>query len=276
MYFLPSLATLGNLICGFGAIYIATLMPWPEGSPDRELQDPWAVFFADHRFATACYLILIAMLFDAVDGQLARFTRHTTDFGGQLDSLADVVSFGVAPAIIMLHVFKLDAASLPLLVSRAVWAIAALYVACAAMRLARFNVANDAGNEDHQTFQGMPSPGAAATVVAFVLMQQTLRGYSIDSESSLLHGLFYTATALLPAVVLGTGLLMISNVRYPHFASKFVRYTRSLTGMVLALAVILGLIVVPTYTLAAGTMAYALSGPAMWVWRWRKSAPTAG
>ena len=69
---------------------------------------------------------------------------------------------------------------------------------------------------------------------------------------------------------------MISNVRYPHFASKFIRHTRSLTGMLLALGVILGLVIAPTYTLAAGTMAYALSGPIAWIWHWWKLPRAAG
>src|SRR5690349_18623228 len=90
IYLLPSSATLGNAICGFAAIYIASL---------SSATDPVTRFFMEHRFQCAAYLIFLAMIFDALDGRLARFTRHTTDFGGQLDSMADVISFGVAPAI---------------------------------------------------------------------------------------------------------------------------------------------------------------------------------
>src|SRR4051812_46496609 len=98
VYSLPSLATLGNAICGFGAIYVASL-------DSGNTNDALSAWFFHHHFVAAAYLIFIAMIFDAVDGRLARFTRHTTDFGGQLDSLADVVSFGVAPAFVALQVF---------------------------------------------------------------------------------------------------------------------------------------------------------------------------
>src|SRR5437879_6302532 len=91
IYSLPSLATLGNAICGFGSMYVATLNP-DSASPDR-----LTTFFSHYSFAVAAYLVFVAMMFDAIDGRLARFTRHTTDFGGQLDSLADVLSFGAAP-----------------------------------------------------------------------------------------------------------------------------------------------------------------------------------
>src|SRR6476661_5214890 len=104
VYFLPSMATLGNAICGFGAMYVTTLV---DDAPATLVgSDPIAIAFSHHRFLVAAYLIFLAMVFDALDGRLARFTRHTTDFGGQLDSLADVVSFGCAPAFLALQVFK--------------------------------------------------------------------------------------------------------------------------------------------------------------------------
>src|SRR6478609_10598315 len=135
IYFLPSLATLGNAVCGFGAMYVATLHFSPEAaSPD--LLTNW---FAKHSFFVAAYLVFAAMLFDALDGRLARWTRHTTDFGGQLDSLADVISFGAAPAFLALQVFKFHEPHVYPVVSRLVWAIGALYMSCAAIRLARFN-----------------------------------------------------------------------------------------------------------------------------------------
>src|SRR6476646_7685656 len=112
VYFLPSMATLGNAICGFGAMYVATFDATNVGN------DPWARWFAGYKFLAAAYLIFMAMVFDALDGRLARFTRHTTDFGGQLDSLADVVSFGAAPAFIALQVFKVMGPPVPVVVSR--------------------------------------------------------------------------------------------------------------------------------------------------------------
>src|SRR3954466_11554171 len=122
VFFLPSLATLGNAICGFGAMYVAAFDTTNVGN------DPWAQWMLRYKFLAAAYLIFIAMVFDALDGRLARFTRHTTDFGGQLDSLADVVSFGAAPAFIALQVFKFTVATdMPVVLSRLIWAIGALY-----------------------------------------------------------------------------------------------------------------------------------------------------
>src|SRR5687768_3668196 len=95
VYFLPSLATLGNAICGFAAMYVSGLTVNGD-----VLADPWTRSFATHHFTWAALFIFFAMIFDALDGRLARLTRHTTDFGGQLDSLADVISFGAAPAFL--------------------------------------------------------------------------------------------------------------------------------------------------------------------------------
>src|SRR5947209_16773927 len=184
-YSLPSLATLGNAICGFASMYVATL------SGTGGSNDPWRDFFARHHFVIAAYLIFISMIFDAVDGRLARFTRHTTDFGGQLDSLADVISFGAAPAFLALQVFREGMLGnqevlrpFPPVVSRLIWAIGALYVGCAAIRLARFNVSNEHGEQSHFSFLGLPSPGAGGAVAALILMQQDLQIQALSPDTS--------------------------------------------------------------------------------------------
>src|SRR5262249_51418107 len=158
-------------------------------------------------FVAAAYLIFVAMIFDALDGRLARFARHTTDFGGQLDSLADAVSFGAAPAFIALLLFKTEGPTLPFVVTRLIWAIGALYFSCAAIRLARFNVSNEHGEQHHFSFLGLPSPGAAAAVVSLILMQQDLRH---DVRTGWAEVLSNVCIYLLPLVVLFSGLLMIS------------------------------------------------------------------
>src|SRR5438105_8067469 len=115
-YSLPSLATLGNAVCGFGAMYVATL------DEARVGIDPWTRFFVEHHFVASAYLIFVAMIFDALDGRLARFTRHTTDFGGQLDSLADVISFGCAPAFLALQLFHHEHMTLDVpMLTRLIW-----------------------------------------------------------------------------------------------------------------------------------------------------------
>ncbi|HEV2295158.1 MAG TPA: CDP-alcohol phosphatidyltransferase family protein [Tepidisphaeraceae bacterium] len=261
VYFLPSLATLGNAVCGFGAMYVAAMAVsgFDAGTGPLAYRDPWTRWWALHPFTAAAYLIFLAMVFDALDGRLARFTRHTTDFGGQLDSLADVVSFGAAPAFVALQVFKVQGPEVWLPVSRLVWAIGAVYFSCAALRLARFNVSNEHGEQHHYSFLGLPSPGAGGAVAAFILMQQDLRANELWSLSQL-------CVWLLPLVVLGTGLLMVSGIRYPHVVNRYLRGKRSFGRLLLVLGLILLLVVWHQYTLGIGALAYALWGPVSWAY----------
>jgi CDP-diacylglycerol---serine O-phosphatidyltransferase len=249
VYSLPSLATLGNAICGFGAIYVASL----EGGGSDFVSD----WFYRYHFVAAVYLIFAAMLFDAIDGRLARFARHTTDFGGQLDSLADVISFGVAPAFLALQVFhdtlRDNHHAVSPVISRAVWAIGALYVACALLRLARFNVSNEHGEQHHFSFLGLPSPGAGGAVTAFILMQQDLAEQQHQYLSAI-------CLSVLPLIVLMCGLLMISTIRYPHIVNRYLRGRRSIATVLVMLAVLLLLVIAHRYTLGVGTLIYVLWG----------------
>jgi CDP-diacylglycerol--serine O-phosphatidyltransferase len=248
VYFLPSLATLGNAVCGFGAIYVAGFDLVNVGNDPiaRDLLLP-------NKFLVAAYLVFIAMIFDALDGRLARFARHTTDFGGQLDSLADVVSFGAAPAYIALQLFKSAGPTLPFFWSRLIWAIGAVYFSCAAIRLARFNVSNEHGEQHHFSFLGLPSPGAAGAVAAFILMQQDL----VDWAPSLAAACVY----VLPALVLFTGLLLVANVRYTHVVNRYLRGRRSIARLVAGVTAILLLVIAHRYVLGIGCLVYALHAP---------------
>jgi CDP-diacylglycerol---serine O-phosphatidyltransferase len=257
VYFLPSLATLGNALCGFGAMYAAALVG-PGGGLGR---DPLANLFAHGGFQAAAYLVFLAMVFDALDGRLARLARHTTDFGGQLDSLADVVSFGCAPAFIALKLLHFYEPDFPPTISRAIWGIGALYVCCAAIRLARFNVSNEHGEQHHFSFLGLPSPGAAGTVAALILMQQDLgRG-----TAAFYQDLSSICVAVLPVVVLCCALLMVSNIRYPHMVNRYMRGRRSIGRLIMVVAVVLLLVVAHQYVLGIGTLVYAASGPFSWM-----------
>src|SRR5262249_21771534 len=160
-------------------------------------------------------------------------TRHTTDFGGQLDSLADAVSFGMAPAFLALQLVRHSELNLPVLLSRLIWAVGALYMSCALLRLARFNVSNEHGEQHHFSFLGLPSLGAAGTVASLVLMQQAL----LHHDSDMLNTLARVCVWLLPAVVLFCGLLMVSRIRYPHLVNRYLRGKRSLDRLVGALAI---------------------------------------
>ena len=165
---LPTMMTLANLVCGFAAIYYSA-RAGESGGPTP---------FGWHPLTVAGVLVFLGMAFDAVDGSLARLTRSTSDLGAQLDSLADVVTFGVAPAFMMLRLVSVyyggtgegqqatilgpDAGSL---YARLCWSIAAIYICCTALRLARFNVETaSAAEDDHRWFKGLPSPGAGGAV----------------------------------------------------------------------------------------------------------------
>lgn len=255
VFFLPSLATLGNAICGFGAMYVTTLDPVHES-------DPFAKFFAERALLWAAYLVFAAAIFDVLDGRLARLTRHTTDFGGQLDSLADVISFGVAPAFVALQLFKsAGPSSLPVGLSRLVWAMGALYVACTAMRLARFNVTNEHGEQHHRSFQGLPSPGAGLGVLSFVLLHYELS----RSHHGFAQSLASVVAYLVPFVLLACGLLMVSEVRYPHLMNTALRGRKSLWKLVVGLAALLLLIVEFNYTISIVCIAFVLMGPLYWL-----------
>jgi CDP-diacylglycerol--serine O-phosphatidyltransferase len=263
VYFLPSLATLGNAICGFGAIYISCLSPILQTH-----QEDWiTVFFANNRFISAAYLIFFAMLFDVLDGRLARFARHTTDFGGQLDSLADVISFGVAPAFVALQVFKSAHPEIAPPFDRLGWAIGALYMACAAVRLARFNVSNEHGEQHHFSFLGLPSPGAAGAIVGMILMQQNLagnplHGYRVD----FCHRLSDTCIWSLPPLMLTVALLMISNIRYPHVVNRYLRGRRSVARLMAGLVMVLLFVVAHWLVLGLVPLLYTMWGLAGYLW----------
>ena len=228
---LPSLVTLGNLLCGFGAIVCAS----SEVSP-IELEP---------NFELAAWLILLAMVFDGLDGRIARLTNVSTDFGMELDSLCDVVSFGLAPAVLV-HRMALyyQAPDLP---SEAIWSLSALFVVCAALRLARFNVETSPQEEAHDTFQGLPSPAAAGLIAGLVVVNRCFFGN---------HVVF-----LLPfAAVLG-GALMISNIRYVHVLNRIIRGRHSFRYLVEIVFFLIIMALNLRLALACSFVAYALTGP---------------
>jgi CDP-diacylglycerol---serine O-phosphatidyltransferase len=269
VYFLPSMATLGNAICGFWSMYIAAL---PAGFPNQ--------------FSNAAYLLFLAMVFDALDGRLARFARHTTDFGGQLDSLADVISFGAAPAFLSILLFKAwyfgsHHSEFPMPIARFIVVTGVLYLSCAALRLARFNVSNEHGEQHHFSFLGLPSPAAGGTVAAWVLMQQELARSAFELRGSsaapwVIHSVGHLAAlciVLLPLIVLGTGLLMISHIRYPHLVNRYLRGKRSMGRLIFVLIGILLLAVAHEYVMAVGMLMYVLSGAISAATRWWRVRP---
>lgn len=257
---LPSLMTLANGVCGLAAIHQVT--SWATAVQAGAEPTVW------DGFALAGIFILLGMLADSLDGRIARFTRQTTDFGGQLDSLCDVVSFGVAPAIISYHlVLDLSAtaqvgADGRRLLGEFAWITAAGYFSCAALRLARFNVENVHDESAHLWFKGLPSPGAAAAVAAMLLLRHALRVSGAPLWA------YEVLAAAVPVVTLSLGLLMVSRYRYPHLVNQYLSRRQSfgyLARFVLFGTVMLAFIILTRveYVLTAMVMFYVYSGAAI-------------
>ena len=234
IYLLPNLFTTGGLFGGFFAIIAAS----------------------QGRFEAACVAIFIAAILDGIDGRVARMTNTQSEFGMQYDSLADLVSFGMAPALVMyywaLSSFKLDGIT----AGKIGWLAAFLYAACAALRLARFN--SQVAQVDKRWFIGLASPAAAGLMASFVWTCHDLQ----------LRGPDLRIAALALTVV--AALLMVSRIRYTSFkgsgsgpkAERVPFFT-----IVIALAILIALVLDPPKVLLAAAALYALSGPVMWLRR---------
>jgi CDP-diacylglycerol--serine O-phosphatidyltransferase len=237
---LPAAATLGNLLCGFLAIFCCLLAVRAEYANFYSIQP--RVFhprleqlFPTH-IAAGAYLILAAMIFDALDGRLARMTRRISEFGAQLDSISDIVSFGVAPVALFITLLlrpalgaESEAADVTRLQFRVGMAGALVYLSCAAIRLARFNAENVKSEEAHRAFSGLPSPGAAAAVIALLALHEHLRtsGYEtwgINWAHVSRWGITLTTFAV--------GLLMVSRLDYVHVFNVYVRRKHPPTHLV--------------------------------------------
>jgi len=245
--FLPSFITLINGACGFIAI----------------------LFASDSYFAMAGFLILLAMVADVLDGRVARLTRTTSSFGGQLDSLSDAISFGVAPAFLMIQLVEFhlgylgfEDLGLPMLLGRVIILCAVLYAMCAVVRLARFNVENEEDEAAHMNFAGLPSPAAAGVVVSFVIFHQQILPRLVDYNSELFH--IFTVTSF-PLITILSGILMVSRIRYPHVANQLLRSKKSLGFLLLIFAVVLLIVWNIQFALLAGFGGFALFGVLRWV-----------
>ena len=241
---LPSLITLLNGICGFAAIGFAS--KGAENFSFHKLELPY--------FAWSAYMIFIAMIADMLDGRVARMSQTTSSFGGQLDSLCDMISFGVAPAFLMLKVLDNElgpvvAASTPLLSNflvRFIWLAAAVYMACAAIRLARFNVENEEDETRHMSFMGLPTPAAAGVLASMVVFYQyILQSRDMLAETAENVWLFTVVENAviysLSFVAIGVAILMISRIRYPHLVNLFLKGRKPITHLLWSVG-ILGLI----------------------------------
>lgn len=220
IYFLPNLMTAGNLFCGFLA-----LTKIVEADPMRA--DFGKVI---HH---ALFLILLACVFDLLDGRVARMGGHESPFGREFDSLADIVSFGAAPAFLVHRVVLADV--FPEHYRAFGWFIASVYLICGAFRLARFNcLAAMSGGGGGKEFLGFPIPAAAGMVASLTLLLLWLNEKDFP-ESKWRY--------LLPVILIFLSIMMVSEVKYPSFKSLDFRAKRSFFKM-LTIVIIIGFLVI--------------------------------
>jgi CDP-diacylglycerol--serine O-phosphatidyltransferase len=215
IYLLPSLFTVGNMFCGYACI----------------------VYAMRGEFEMAAPFIGIAFILDSLDGRIARMTNTTSAFGVELDSLADVISFGLAPALLT---FAWGLSEL----GKVGWAAGFVYVSAAAMRLARFNI-QSAAQLDKRFWVGMPSPAAAGVLASTV--------YAWPYPLSGQQGIGALAVVLIPAV------LMVSTVRFRSFKTINFGWTPSWRGPFMFVLVIVFIAIQPRITLAILAYAYLIS-----------------
>jgi CDP-diacylglycerol--serine O-phosphatidyltransferase len=221
---LPSLITLGNVFFGFLAMAKVADAALASSNPP-------AIQSVLPTFEIAALLVFVAMVFDAIDGTVARLTHQTSKFGTQLDSLADMVTFGAAPAFILKVLLEFAARSQPQLIPlhpKLFYGAAVIYVLCAAMRLARFNAETPSASvEDHREFKGLPSPAAAAVICALVTFFCATPDEH-DLSRRILPGAVYENLLLaMPIALTLVGLLMVSRFPYPHLVNSIFRRRHS-------------------------------------------------
>lgn len=243
IYLLPNLFTTGAMFAGFYAI-VASI---------------------GGRYSEATLAVLIAGVLDGLDGRVARMTGTQSDFGVQYDSLSDLVSFGVAPALVMYTWSLSSLTAYGSLWGKIGWASAFIYAACAALRLARFNT--QVGVADKRYFQGLASPAAAGLCMSFVWTME-----KFDTSGNEVQ--FIT-----PIIAVVAGLLMVSNVRYYSFKAWPVSDRVPFIWIPAALLIFVALAVDPARVLFGIAVAYVLSGPIMTLWglrRWREQRALRG
>ncbi|WP_241566880.1 CDP-diacylglycerol--serine O-phosphatidyltransferase [Hahella sp. KA22] len=226
VYLLPNLFTTGSLFSGFYAIVAAM----------------------HGNFENAAIAIFICMILDGLDGRVARLTNTQSAFGAEYDSLADMVAFGVAPALVAFTWTLSDLGKIG-------WVAAFIYVAGAALRLARFNT--QIGSVDKKYFVGLPSPSAAAVVAGTVWTLHTLE-----------HSIWLSYGAVL--IVAGAGVLMVSNILFYSFKEFDLKGRVPFVAILVVVLIYAVIATAPAQVLLGGFLLYTVSGPFQALQRWRK------
>ncbi|MEC7502171.1 MAG: CDP-diacylglycerol--serine O-phosphatidyltransferase [Planctomycetota bacterium] len=269
----PTLLTLANLVCGFYAIVVASRIDAPTALSDktpltseinfRQIPKvPWIIDRSDptQNIVLCGWLIVLGMLFDALDGRVARLANQTSDFGAQLDSLSDLVTFGAAPAFLMVKMcphFSFEHRNW-------VWIIATVYVCCTALRLARFNV-ETTEEDDHSWFNGLPTPAAAAAIAGFALIFYMLRSTGSGSED--VAKIDELVQWVLPMYAVLVSLLMVSRIPYPHLVNQFVRGQKSFAHLIGLIFGLLPILVFPGYAIPILAAGFVVIPPLHYIWQ---------
>lgn len=258
---LPNILTLANAGCGLLAISKAIDALAAGADPAR----------FDRLLEFGCWLIVFAGVLDALDGRIARMTESFSDFGAQLDSFADAITFGVAPAVLAKVLLEHESAVIH---PRVNFLAAGAFSLMAILRLARFNLHTDHDDESHRDFQGLPTPGAAGMVAVMMLMYLSLSGAIEISDGrptpvgrgmqflpgwltdGLLAVLLPTTLVALPVL----GLLMVSHVRYSHAAAVLFARNARFPALVRVVFMAGGLYLAPVPVLFGVGVAYVLHG----------------
>lgn len=227
IYILPNLFTTGNLFCGFWAII--------------------SVF--QDKFFYAAVAILLASVFDVLDGKVARLSGSTSKFGVQYDSLADLVSFGIAPALL-----AFSWALRPY--GKFGWLAAFLFVVCGALRLARFNVQSSSGEVKY--FKGLPIPAAALMIALTILLYIEL----IETD--------WVKDIAVLAMIYVLAFLMVSNIRYFSFKELDLAKRKPFSIFIFVILSMIVIIMQPVIVLFVFALAYVFSGPVNMILAWRK------
>lgn len=231
IYILPNLVTTGNIFCGFYAVIHAI-----KGN-----------------FLWAAYAIVAASVFDQMDGRLARLTRSTSKFGAEYDSLCDLMSFGLAPSL-LLYLWALQP------FGRLGWVACFLFLTCGALRLARFNVQANVVEKNY--FQGLPIPMAAGIVASSVLAFQEFEAYGFEPKGNI--GLL--------VMTMGLALVMVSNFRYRNFKDLELKQRLPFSYLVIGLGLIGVVALWPEVMLFVFFLAYALIGAVFGIFKLGKNA----
>ena len=258
-----NLLTIGNGVCGFAALVKLSQLQLAE---DNSLANPEHLVFAS-------YLILLGMLFDAFDGKVARMVKGSTELGAQLDSLCDLITFGLVPAFM---IFQMQLGTSPRWMN-VVWFFSLAYFLGALLRLARFNVENSPEEEAHLCFKGLPSPAAAGCVASLVIFQNyVLKAeqaelkwisenlFSIESMKTFVTAISY----VLPFLGAFLGFTMVSSrLKFEHVGSRILGRSHSWEFFVTLIFAALLLAIVPEVFLPLAFIGYLVWTPVMFLFR---------